>query len=112
MKTCLALFASLLFLTLAGCEEPPPTTPPQATQQCGTIAGLACPEANQYCNYGEGRCQIADADGVCETRPQACTEQFDPVCGCDNQTHGNACQAAAAGVSVLHKGECKKTPGA
>jgi hypothetical protein len=77
---------------------------------CGGIAGLSC-AANQFCNYeppkGQG-CDgsIADAAGVCESTPQACTLQYDPVCGCDGNTYGNACGAHSAGVSVAGKGEC------
>ncbi len=36
-----------------------------------------------------------------------CTKQYDPVCGCNNKTYGNACMAGAAGVRVVAKGECK-----
>ncbi len=37
-----------------------------------------------------------------------CILIFDPVCGCNNQTYGNACQAACAGIPKVKKGECKK----
>jgi hypothetical protein len=38
----------------------------------------------------------------------ACTAQYDPVCGCNNKTYGNACEAACASIDVVHTGECKK----
>lgn len=38
-----------------------------------------------------------------------CTRQYDPVCGCNNKTYGNACMAGAAGIRVVAQGECKST---
>jgi hypothetical protein len=38
---------------------------------------------------------------------KVCTLQYEPVCGCNNKTYGNACLAAASGIGNYTKGECK-----
>lgn len=74
-------------------------------RECGGLQGLAC-EEGEYCNFTDGSCGAADQLGICEVIPSGCDDEFDPVCGCDDQTYSNACEAAAAGVSVASEGAC------
>ncbi len=45
----------------------------------------------------------------CDPKPTQdclCITLYDPVCGCDDVTYGNDCEANCAGVT-FKKGECK-----
>jgi len=87
--------------TLRACEP----------QRCGGLTGLRCPD-KQYCDYApDAQCGAADQLGTCKSRPEVCDKILKPVCGCDDNTYGNACEAAAAGVSVVKDGACEAHSG-
>jgi cysteine-rich repeat protein len=68
--------------------------PCKENSQCGDA---------EYCAKPPGRC---DGEGICQPRFLPCPAIIDPVCGCDGQSYGSACEAAAAGVNVAHRGPC------
>jgi len=79
---------------------------------CGGIQGKTCPQS-MFCDLMPGHCKAVDLGGVCKKRPEVCTEQFLPVCGCDGKTYGNDCARLIAGAQKNHDGKCEAaTPSA
>ncbi|MEM7162379.1 MAG: Kazal-type serine protease inhibitor domain-containing protein [Bacteroidota bacterium] len=54
-------------------------------------------------------CAQKDIHQACVEKPNPdcfCTEQWDPVCGCNQKTYSNACHAQCAGILQFESGEC------
>lgn len=69
-----------------------------------------CGDGAAFCRLGVGQCDDPNARGECTPRPRACPGALEPVCGCDDRTWRNECQAAQAGVSLRHDGACRDDP--
>eukprot|EP00986_Skeletonema_menzelii_P012251 scaffold6677_cov155-Skeletonema_menzelii.AAC.20 len=69
-----------------------------------------CPNG-EYCKLEPGKCFDAPETqvGVCTRIHDNCIWPVDylPVCGCDKQTYGNACEVDESGTSVAYLGFCE-----
>lgn len=95
--------AVILVAVSLGCNGS--STFPDLPVECGGFQGLAC-AADQLCELPVGECNTADLAGICLPRPDVCTADFVPVCGCDGVTYGNDCNRLVAGVQKARDGEC------
>ena len=75
---------------------------------CDGLIGAACP-AWMWCDYEDGHACGLDVGGNCRPRPEECSLELDPVCGCDGSDYSNACEAQRAGTEYT-PGPCPPPP--
>ena len=59
---------------------------------------------SELCEKQPGDCE---GDGFCLTRPAACPDIIEPVCGCNGTTYGNDCLRQQAGTPLDYAGACQ-----
>ncbi|HYJ11230.1 MAG TPA: Kazal-type serine protease inhibitor domain-containing protein [Polyangiaceae bacterium] len=106
-NACMAAQAGVSVVMKGPCQASAKAPELAEGKLCGTRGVPGDCAAGLYCAF-KADCGATDAGGICKKKPTMCTKIYMPVCGCDGKTHGSDCTAAAAGVSVAAKGECKK----
>lgn len=78
-----------------------------SARRCRTTRALEC-DTGEYCDFPVGgACGESGRAGVCRPRPELCTREYMPVCGCDGRTWPTRCVAASQGVDAVSDGPCR-----
>ena len=85
-------------------------TAPAVAGVCGGPTAALCAD-NEWCDFpDDDPCGRNGSIGTCKPRPEICTKEFIPVCGCDGMFYSNACMAHMGGADVDFIGFCGDGP--
>ena len=74
--------------------------------RCESEAGLCHSDSDCENNTFCKKPSCTAASGKCATKPQICTMDYSPVCGCNKKTYSNRCAADGDGMNISSPGEC------
>jgi hypothetical protein len=91
------------------CETCCDATTGQCYTKCsGGCGGVPACATDADCSNSGGVMYYVCMNGCCQKKPVDCncTKEYMPVCGLDNVTYGNACEAECRSGGVSYKGPC------
>jgi hypothetical protein len=112
MKYGACITMVLVAFVMNGCVVTRDTARGKVGAMCGGTSGMQC-GSGLYCDFGDGTTAAPSScggggnqSGKCAAKPEMCTQEYSPMCGCDGTTYSNACMAHGIGVTVSKPGEC------
>jgi hypothetical protein len=72
---------------------------------CGGPQRVTC-DGELWCDPAPGHCGEADAAGRCVKVSPMCTQNWQPVCGCNRNTYGNDCERRSNRMAKKADGAC------
>ena len=107
LNLCLTLWLSSFALACGGGGGGNNSFDPEDEigKPCGGIQSDVCSKG-LYCQFPGNTCGARNTTGECQLIPEVCTQEINPVCGCDGQTYQNICAAEQNSQSLRPIQDC------